>query len=79
MGMVHADTSDSDALASAVEHFRMAWVRGQSDAAARRAATPSNKVPHDFCPGPVDRKSWVTSAPRVPGCWPNIWSTATYT
>ena len=48
--MVHADTSDSDALASAVEHFRVAWVKGQSDAAARRTATPSNKVPHDFLP-----------------------------
>ena len=46
--MVHADTSDSDALASAVGHFRVAWVKGQSEAAARRTATPSNEVPQDF-------------------------------
>jgi 8-oxo-dGTP pyrophosphatase MutT (NUDIX family) len=50
VGMVHADTSDSDALASAVEHFRVAWGNGQSDAAARLTATPSNEVPHDFLP-----------------------------
>jgi 8-oxo-dGTP pyrophosphatase MutT (NUDIX family) len=50
VGMVHADTSDSDALASAVEHFRVAWVKGHSDAAARRTATPSNEVPHNFLP-----------------------------
>ena len=48
--MVHADTSDSDALASAVGHFRVAWVKGQNEAAARRTATPSNEVPHDFLP-----------------------------
>ncbi len=48
--MVHADTSDSDALASAVEHFRVAWVKEQSGAAARGTATPSNEVPHDFLP-----------------------------
>jgi 8-oxo-dGTP pyrophosphatase MutT (NUDIX family) len=50
VGMVHADTSDSDALASAVEHFRVAWAEGHSDAAARRTVTPSNGVPHDFLP-----------------------------
>jgi 8-oxo-dGTP pyrophosphatase MutT (NUDIX family) len=50
VGMVHADTSDSDALASAMERFRVAWGKGHSDAAARRTATPSNGVPHDFLP-----------------------------
>jgi len=50
VGMVHTDTSDSDALASAGEQFRLAWAKGQSDAATRRTAAPSNDVPHDFLP-----------------------------
>ena len=50
VGMVHADTSDSDALASAIEQFHVAWCKGQGHAAAKCAMTPSNDIPHDFLP-----------------------------
>ena len=48
--MVHADTSDSEALASAIEQFHVAWCKGQGHAAAKCAMTPSNDIPHDFLP-----------------------------
>ena len=50
VGMFHADTSDSDALASAIEQFHVAWCKGQGHAAAKCAMTPSNDIPHDFLP-----------------------------
>ncbi len=66
--MPHTDTQAGDTLAHAIEQFHVAWCKGQGQAAAKSATTPSNNIPPGFLPwfcGPQKLGYLSTARARV--------------